>query len=120
MPITGLAGYISEVKRMFLQRRCVRGTFSAADQQLAVELRRMGIPIVHVERAILPGCLRKYAAVVNNGGGTPITSLHYFRNLLNEAGKNISPDYWSYVAHKIARFEQHWNGFRNHPAGETK
>jgi hypothetical protein len=119
-PATDLAGYIGEVKRRFLERRCVRSIFTAADQQLAAEFHRMGIPILDVERAILLGCLRKYAAVVNNGGGTPITSLHYFRNLLNEAGKNISPDYWSYVAHKIARFEQHWNGFRNHPAGETK
>jgi hypothetical protein len=119
-PATDLAGYIGEVKRRFLERRCVRSIFTAADQQLAAEFHRMGIPILDVERAILLGCLRKYAAVVNNGGGTPITSLHYFRNLLNEAGKNISPDYWSYVAHKITRFEQHWNGFGNHPAGETK
>jgi hypothetical protein len=120
VPVTDLAGYISEVKRMFLQRRCVRSIFTAADQQLAAELHRMSIPIVDVERAILLGCLRKYAAVAKNGGGTPITSLHCFRNLLNEAGKNISPDYWSYVAHKITRFEQHWKGFGNHPAGETK
>ena len=120
VPVTDLAGYIGEVKRLFLQRRCVRSIFTAADEQLAAELHRMGIPIIDVERAILLGCLRKYAAVFNNGGGTPITSLHYFRNLLNEAGKNISPDYWSYVADKIRRFEQHWNGFGNHPAGETK
>jgi hypothetical protein len=119
-PATDLAAYIGEVKRRFLERRCVRSIFTAADQQLAAEFHRMGIPILDVERAILLGCLRKYAAVVNNGCGNPITSLHYFRNLLNEAGKNISPDYWSYVAHKITRFEQHWSGFGNHPAGETK
>ena len=119
-PATDLAGYIGEVKRRFLERRCVRSIFTAADQQLAAEFHRMGIPILDVERAILLGCLRKYAAVVNNGGGTPITSLRYFRNLLNEAAKNISPDYWSYVAHKIAGFEQLWNGFGDHPAGETK
>jgi hypothetical protein len=120
MPVTDLAGYIGEVKHLFLERRCVRSIFTAADQQLAAELHRMGVPIIDVERAILLGCLRKYAAVLNNGGGTPITSLHYFRNLLNEAGKNISPDYWSYVAHKIRRFEQLWNGFGNRSARETK
>lgn len=120
VPVTDLAGYIGEVRRLFLERRCVRSTFTAADQQLAAELHRMGIPITDVERAILLGCLRKYAAVFNNGAGTPITSLHYFRNLLNEAGKNISPDYWSYVAWKIRGFEQRWNGFGNRPAGETK
>jgi|SRR5947209_1506754 len=120
VPVTDLAGYIGEVKRLFLERRCVRGLFTAADQQLAAELHRMGIPIIDVERAILIGCLRKYAAVFNNGAGTPITSLHYFRNLLNEAAKNISPEYWSYVAQKIRMFEQRWNGFGNRPASETK
>jgi hypothetical protein len=118
--VNDLTGYVGEVKRLFLERRCVRSLFTAADQHLATDLHRMGVPIIDVERAILLGCLRKYAAVFNNGGGTPITSLHYFRNLLNEAGRNISPDYWSYVAHKIRRFEQHWNGFGNHPAGDTK
>ena len=120
VPVTDPASYIDEVKSRFLERHCVRSIFTAADQQLAAEFHRMGIPILDVERAILLGCLRKYAAVINNGGGAPITSLHYFRNLLNEAGKNISPDYWSYVAYKITRFEQHWNGFGNHPAGKTK
>lgn len=120
VPVTDLAGYIGEVKSLFLQRRCVRSMFTAADQQLAAELHRMGVPIIDVERAILLGCLRKYAAMLNNGGGTPITSLRYFRNLLNEAGENISPDYWSYVAWKIRMFEQRWNGFGNRPAGETK
>ena len=109
--VTDLAGYIGEVKSLFLQRRCVRSMFTAADEQLAAELHRMGVPIIDVERAILLGCLRKYAAMLNNGGGTPITSLRYFRNLLNEAGENISPDYWSYVAWKIRTFEQRWDGF---------
>jgi hypothetical protein len=118
--VTDPADYVCQVKRMFLERRCVRSIFTAADEQLAAELHRMGIPIVDVERAILLGCLRKYVALLNNGGGTPITSLHYFRNLLNEAGQKISPDYWSYVAHKIQVLERRWNGFEKPPAGETK
>jgi hypothetical protein len=119
-PITDLAGYVCEVKRLFLARRCVRSIFSAADEQLAAELHRMGVPMADVERAILLGCLRKYAALINNGGGTPITSLHYFRNLLNEAGQKISPDYWSYVAQKILTFERRWHGFEKRPVRETK
>jgi hypothetical protein len=119
-PVTDQAAYVCEVKRMFLERRCVRSIFTAADEQLAAELHRMSVPIVDVERAILLGCLRKYAALINKGGGTPITSLHYFRNLLNEAGQKISPDYWSYVAQKIQMFERHWNGFEKPPVDETK
>jgi hypothetical protein len=45
--------------------------------------------------------------------------------LLNEAGKNISPDYRTKSTHELGGFEQHWNGFgsrpavRRNPAGET-
>lgn len=119
-PITDLAGYVGEVKRLFLERRCVQSVFTAADEQLAAELHRMGVSITDVERAILLGCLRKYAALLNNGGGTPITSLHYFRSLLNEAGQNISPDYWKYVVRKIHAFELRWSGFEGIGGKDTK
>jgi hypothetical protein len=119
-PVTDQADYVREVKRLFLERRCVRSIFTAADERLAAELHRRGVPITDIERAILLGCLRKYAALINNGGGTPITSLHYFRNLLNEAGQNISPDYWSYITQKIKVFEGRWTGFASLYAGETK
>jgi hypothetical protein len=115
---TGRASYVGRVRRTFLERRCVQSTFTHADEQFAAELHQMGVPVTDVERAILLGSLRKYAAIVNNSGGTPITSLHYFRNLLNEAGKNISPDYWSYVAQKVRTFEQRWGGFE--ASEETK
>ena len=117
-PVTGRASYVGSVRRIFLERRCVQSTFTHADEQFAAELHQMGVPVTDVERAILLGSLRKYAAIVNNGNGTPITSLHYFRGLLNKAGKNISPDYWAYLAQKIRTFEQQWNGFE--ARGETK
>jgi hypothetical protein len=117
--IPGPAAYIEAVKRLFLERRCVRSIFTAADERLAAEFHRRGVPINDVERAILLGCLRKYAALINAGAGTPITSLHYFRNLLHEVGQNTSSDYWSYVAQKTRMLEQRWAGFAS-PAGETK
>jgi hypothetical protein len=116
--VTGRASYVGRVRRIFLARRCVRSTFTHADEQFAAELHQMGVPVTDVERAVLLGSLRKYAAIVNNGNGTPITSLHYFRGLLNEAGKNISPDYWAYIDQKIRTFEQQWGGFES--CGETK
>lgn len=119
-PVSDPELYISEVKRVFLQRHCVQSVFTAADELLAAELHRRGVPLIDVERAILLGCLRKYAALINNGAGSPITSLHYFRNLLNEAGQQFSPDYWSYVARKIRMFERRWAGFGSRNAGETK
>ena len=60
-PAEDVSEYVSQVKRLFLERRCVQSVFTAADDQLAIELYRKGIPLEKVERAILLGCLRKYA-----------------------------------------------------------
>jgi hypothetical protein len=65
-----------------------------------------------VERAILLGTLRKYASILQNGHGTPISSLHYFTNLFDEVEQEISTPYWTYVAHKVKTFEQTWTGFQ--------
>jgi hypothetical protein len=101
--------FVEEVKRRFLQRRCVQSSFTAADEKLALTLHHRGVSLLHVEHAILLGALRKYAAVhqnENGGRGTPISSLHYFANLFEEVQQEISPQYWNYVAHKVNRFEQ--------------
>jgi hypothetical protein len=72
-----LATYISQLKRAFLERHCVRSTFTAADEKIAIELYHDGVAIADVQHAILLGSLRKYVALINNGRGTPITSLRY-------------------------------------------
>ena len=101
-----LADYINQVKRLFLERRCVRSTFTAADEKLAGQLYRNGVSIADVEHAILLGALRKYAALLNNGCGTAITSLHYFTTLFDEVRQEIPPGYWTYVAHKVRTLEE--------------
>ncbi len=125
VPVTDLAGYIGGKSRfLFLQRRlsasgvCLQPPVNS----LLPKLHRMGVPIIDVEQAILLNCLRKYASVLNNGGGTPIHQPALLSGmLLNEAGEDISPDYWSYTSPGTIRmFEQRWNGFGNRPAGETK
>lgn len=101
-----LPEYINRVKRLFLERSCVRSAFTAADEKLAGQLYSDGVSIADVEHAILLGALRKYAALLNNGCGTPITSLHYFTTLFDEVREKISPDYWTYVAHKVRTVEE--------------
>jgi hypothetical protein len=100
--------YVAEVKRLFLQRRCVQSSFTAADEKLAVSLFRRGIPLLQVEHAILLGAARKYGAILEHGQGTPISSLHYFADLFEEARQELSPGYWTYIAHKVKTFEQTW------------
>jgi len=82
---------INQLTRAFLERRCVRSTFSAADEKIAAGLFHSGLPIADAEHAILLGSLRKYMALINNGRGTPITSLRYFTALFDEVKQDISP-----------------------------
>ena len=109
--------YVENVKRLFLERRCVQSSFTAADEKLALSLYHRGVSPIHVERAILLGALRKYIAVQQNGSGTPISSLHYFTHLFVEVQQEISTGYWTYVARKLNTFEQTWAGFSGRDTG---
>lgn len=105
------ASYVEEVKRLFLQRRCVQSSFTGADEKLARSLYRRGTPLSQVEHAILLGVVRKYTALFEHGRGTPITTLHYFTHLFAEAQQEVSAQYWTYIARKVTTFEQQWAGF---------
>ena len=103
--------YVEAVKSIFLQRRCVQSSFTAADERLALSLYRRNIPLIHVEHAILLGAARKYAALLQHEQGTPISSLHYFTDLFEEVQQEPSANYWTYVARKVETFEREWAGF---------
>jgi hypothetical protein len=103
--------YVAEVKRLFLERRCVQSSFTAADEKLALSLFRRGISLIQIERAILLGSLRKYISALQNAGGAPISSLHYFTNLFEEVQQELSSQYWTYIAQKVKTIEQTWRGF---------
>ena len=112
--------YVEEVKRLFLERRCVHSSFTAADEKLALSLYRQRISLIHVERAILLGAARKYATIVERGCGTAISSLYYFTNLFAEVQQETSTQYWTYIAHKVKTFEQTWERETNEPAEEAQ
>jgi hypothetical protein len=114
-----LGAYLSQLKRAFLERRCVRSAFTAADEKTATELFHAGVAIADVEHAILLGSLRKYVALINNGGGTPITSLRYFAALFDEVKQDISPGYWVHVERRVRDAERQWGGFQVR-ANQTK
>lgn len=114
-----LAIYISRLKRAFLERRCVRSAFPAADEKIAIELYHAGVAIADVEHAILLGSLRKYVALINNGRGTPITSLRYFAALFDEVKQDTSPSYRVHVERRVRDAERQWGGFAV-PANQTK
>jgi hypothetical protein len=103
--------YVEEVKRIFLERCCVQSSFTIADEKMTLSLYKRGVSLIHVQRAILLGAVRKYTAIVQNGRGTPISGLQYFTSLFEEAQQEISPHYWKYVAENVETFEQTWAGF---------
>jgi len=103
--------YVAAVKRMFLERRCVQSSFTAADEKLALALYARDVPLIHVEHAILLGASRKYASLLEHERGTAISSLHYFSQLFVEVQQEMSAHYWTYIARKVKTFEQTWAGF---------
>jgi len=119
-PEETLVSYISQVKRVFLARRCVQSVFTAADEKLAIELYNAGMSIADVEHAILLGSLRKYVTLINNGCGTPITSLRYFAAIFDEVQQAVPPSYWAHVARRVGDVERQWSGFEYTARTQTK
>jgi hypothetical protein len=110
--------YVEAVKDMFLARRCVQSSFTAADEKLAQSLYHRGIALIHVEHAILLGAARKYASFREHGHGTPISSLHYFADLFTEVQQELSPNYWTYIARKVDTFEEECSRFSSRKTEE--
>ena len=101
--------YVAAIRRVFLRHGCVSSSFSPADERLAADWRHRGIPLERADRAIDLGVARKYAALLNNGKGSPITTLSYFENLIDEVGRaDVSPDYWRHVKHRTEQFQRRW------------
>ena len=62
-----------------------------------------------IKRAILLGCARKYVAMLNAGTRTPITSLQYFSDIVEEVRESAIPEsYWEPLRTKMARMEKQW------------
>jgi HAMP domain-containing protein len=109
------AEFVQKVRGLFLARACVHASFSAADEKIAASLHRRGVPLEKVTRAILLGCARKYVAMINAGVRTPITSLQYFADIVEEVNESAIPEsYWEPLRAKVVRMEQQWQNA--HPA----
>jgi hypothetical protein len=109
------AEFVRKVRGLFLAPACVQASFSAADEKLALDMYRRGVSMEQIKRAILLGCARKYVAMLNAGTRTPITSLQYFADVVEEVIESAIPEsYWEPLRAKMARMEQQWQNA--HPA----
>jgi hypothetical protein len=103
------AEFVQKVRSLFLAPACVHASFSAADEKLAMNLYRRGVSMEQVTRAILLGCARKYVAMLNAKVRTPITSLQYFADIVEEVSESAIPEsYWEPLRTKVTRMEQQW------------
>jgi hypothetical protein len=101
--------FVDRVRGLFLAPACVQASFSAADEKLALSMYRRGVSMAQITRAILLGCARKYVAMLNAGTRTPITSLQYFADIVEEVKESAIPEsYWRPLRSKMARMEQQW------------
>ena len=103
------AEFVRKVRGLFLASACVQASFSAADEKIAAGLHRRGVSLEQITRAILLGCARKYVAMLNAGTRTPITSLQYFADIVEEVRTSAIPEsYWEPLRTKVTRMEQQW------------
>ena len=101
--------YLAEVRRMFCEPACVQGRFGPADERLAADWHRRGVPLETVRRAILLGSVRKSMSLLDRPDGEPVRSLRYFASLLAEVRTESFPDsYWQHLEFNRRRCERLW------------
>jgi hypothetical protein len=119
VPDSGQADYIRSAREAFLEPACVCSAFTPADQRLAADLHRRGVPLENLRRAIWLGSARKYIAMLNGQPPVPIASLGYFAALLEEVTRApVTDAYWQHVRQKVLMLEHRW-GQASRPAPET-
>jgi hypothetical protein len=111
--------FVTRVRGLFLEPACVSSAFSAADEKLAADWYRAGLALDQIQRTILLGCARKYVALFNHPGGSPITSLQYFAGLVQEvAAMELNLNYWRYLAARVRKMESQWRAHANFAPAE--
>ena len=114
VPDGSCAAYVEGVRLLLARPACVQAPFTAADERLAEDWHRAGIPLETVRQALLLGCLRKSFALIDRPDAQPIGSLRYFEGPLEEVRSGSFPTaYWQHVESHLERCEQHW---RTQPA----
>lgn len=109
------SAFVEQVRSLLLQYPIVSCSFGAADQRMAADLFRRGVPFEQVERALLLGLTRKYVSSLNSTASAGIYSLHYFLPLLEEVAETeVTGDYWEYLRSRLRKLDAAWLDQRRH------
>ena len=111
--------FVRQVRTAFLKPACVRSTFTAADEKLALNLCQRAVSVEQICRAIWLGCARKYVAMLNGQTRQPITSLAYFVSLIEEISQpQIPASYWEHVRRRMEEMEKRWQQTASSPPAD--
>jgi hypothetical protein len=103
------SAYVEQVRSLLLQYPIVCCSFGTADQKIAADLFRDGVPLEQLERALLLGLTRKYISSLNSTASGVIYSLRYFLPLLDEvAHTEVTEDYWGYLRRRLQNLDAAW------------
>lgn len=113
-PDPAAEAFVEALKKLLQARPCIQSAFSTADEILARHWFQSGVSLQRIERAILLGCVRKYASWRNYSRQGPIRSLRYFQSVLDELDQpDVGPNYWNYLRLRLDRMEKLWNQARD-------
>ena len=83
------------------------GTVRRPDRLLAAQLHQRGVPLTAIENALVLAAARRLVRPTDSPPLGTIRSLAYFVPVIEEVlSLRVSPDYFQYLRHKIARFAQ--------------
>ncbi len=106
--------YVRTVLAAYQQTPTTAGHVRRSDRLFAAELYQRGVPLAVVENALVLGASRRLYRNLDAPPLTPIQSLHYFRNLIDEVTTlqlKHPQAYFNYLRHAIETFEQRKQAF---------
>ena len=96
--------YIRRVLGAYRKTPDTMGTIRRPDRVLAAQLYQRGISVSVIENAFLLAATRRLMRPADAPPLSPIRSLAYFLPVIEEViGLRVSPDYFQYLRHKLAR-----------------
>ena len=104
-----VAAYVGTVRRWFCQLTCVEGQFGSADERLARDWQRAGVPPETVRRAILPGSVSKSMGLPDRPAGNRCAACATSRARWKETRTESFPaSYWQHLEFSLRRCERVW------------
>ena len=100
----GQKEYIRQVLEVYRKTPGATGTVRRADRLLAAQLYQRGLSVKVIENALVLAASRRLLRPADAPSLGPIRSLAYFLPLIEEVLElRVSPDYFQYLRHKLAR-----------------